>query len=219
MPPEDELGSSASVAFDVVVIACSLGGLLALEAVLSRLPAGFPAAIVVLQHRAPLSGSLLSELLDARSPLPVREARAGELLWPGVAYVAPPDQHLQISAARTLRLTSSPKVSFARPSADLLFESAAAAFGPRALGVVLTGRLLDGAEGVRAIKAGGGRVLAQNEATSLAFGMPRAAIATGCVDLVLPLERIATAIMTLVTVPGGAELLRVPAALRARPRG
>ncbi|HEU4411302.1 MAG TPA: chemotaxis protein CheB [Polyangiaceae bacterium] len=211
MIPQTELGRREA-AFDAVAVATSRGGLRALGALLSRLPADFSAAVLVVQHHTASSGSLLSAILAARSPLPVREVRGGEAMQPGVVYVAPPDRHLQVSAARVLRLSSAPKVSFARPSADVLFESAAGAFGPRALGVVLTGNLHDGARGVRAIKAGRGRVIVQDEATSEAFGMPRAAIATGCVDFVLPLERIASALVTLVMVPGAAELFKVPIA-------
>ena len=199
-------------AFDVVAVATSLGGLLALRAVLSQLPAEFPAAIIVVQHRQGAPHYELSELLRARTKMAVKEAVEGEPLAPGTVYVAPAGEHVTVDAAGALRLDSSERVNFVRPSADVLFASVAAAFGPRAIGVVLTGALNDGAEGVRAIKAARGRVVVQDEASSVAFGMPRAALATGCVDFVLPLECIASALVTLVMVRGAADLFKVPVA-------
>ena len=114
-------------------------------------------------------------------------------------YLAPPDRHMLIKRKGVLTLTDSELVNFVRPSADLLFESVAAAYGPRALAVVLTGSGRDGALGVTAIKQRGGTVVAQDEASSEFFGMPSAAIKTGAVDHVLALEDIAPRLVMLMT--------------------
>ncbi len=218
MAREVEPGAAAGERgpFDVVAVATSLGGLLALRAVLSQLPAEFPAAVIVVQHRHAMVSYELSDLLRSRTKLAVKEAAEGEVLAPGTVYLAPPGVHVRVDAAGALRLDSAERVNHVRPSADVLFASVASAFGPRAIGVVLTGTLNDGAEGVRAIKAARGRVVVQDEATSVAFGMPRAALATGCVDFVLPLEAIASALVTLAMVRGAADLFKVPVASWAR---
>jgi two-component system chemotaxis response regulator CheB len=201
----------------VVAIAASLGGLDALSRLLGALPPDFPVPVLVVQHLSARFPSHLVELLSRRCALAVTWAQPGQLLRPGVVYVAPPDRHLVVGVARMVRLSEAPHVQFVRPSADLLFESVAGAYRERAIAVVLTGTRSDGARGVGAIKRAGGRVLAQDEASSRAFGMPRAAIATGCVDFVLPLPTIAPALVALAMVPGAAALLeramRPPAVL------
>ena len=184
--------------YEVVAFASSAGGLPALMSILSSLPADFAAPIVIVQHLDPRHRSLLAGLLSRRSELKVVSAEDGDVLRPGVAFIAPPDRHLLVVPDRTLSLTSSELVHFLRPSADLLFESVAAVFRERALAVVLTGTGTDGSMGTRAIKKMGGSVIAQDEATSEFFGMPGAAIETGGVDFVLPLEEIAGAVLTLV---------------------
>jgi two-component system, chemotaxis family, protein-glutamate methylesterase/glutaminase len=198
-------------AFDVVAMAASLGGLDALIQVLGALPPTFPAPILVVQHLSARFPSHLVELLDRCCALPIAWAQSGQLLRPGAVYIAPPDQHLLIGMARRARLSRSPHVQFVRPSADVLFESVATTYRERAIAVVLTGRCNDGAHGVCAIKRAGGRVLTQDEATCAAFGMPRAAIASGCVDFVLPLPTIAPALLALTMVQGAAALLNRPA--------
>ena len=188
-----------SSAFDVVALVASAGGLAALTAVLSHLPADFPAAVVVLQHVDPSRPSLLAEILGRRSGLPVCEARQGDRLRPGTVLVAPPAHHLLVGPGGVLTLTSTEPVHYSRPSADALLESVAQTFGPRALAVVLTGAGSDGSDGVRAVKQWGGTVIAQDRLTSQSFGMPGAAIRTGCVDAVLPVGEIASALVQLVT--------------------
>jgi two-component system chemotaxis response regulator CheB len=184
--------------FEIVALAASAGGLKALTDVLSELPRNFPAAIVVVQHLDPRHRSLMAELLGKRTALPVSEAREGDTLAPGHAYIAPPNRHLLVNPDRTLSLTQSELVHFVRPSADLLFESAAASYRERAIAVVLSGSGKDGAMGVRAIKKMGGTVIVQDQKTSEFFGMPEAAQQTGVVDFVLPLHEIAPALQTLV---------------------
>ena len=151
-----------------------------------------------MQHIEPHHRSLLAEILGRSCPLPVEQASDGEPLRAGVVHVAPPDHHLLVNAGGSLSLTRTELVHFVRPSADLLFESAAASFGRRAIGVVLTGTGSDGSLGVEAIKRVGGTVIAQDRATAEFFGMPGAAIGTGAVDFVLPLDQIAECLTSLV---------------------
>jgi len=197
----EQAGGGASISdarFDVVGMASSAGGLTALSAILSRLPVDFPAALVLVQHLDPRHGSLLAEVLSRRTALVVRQAREGDQLAPGTVFVAPPDHHLLVEAGGRLALSQTELVHFVRPSADLMFESLAAAYGPRAIAVVLTGTGFDGATGVTAVKERGGTVIAQDELSSEFFGMPGATIHTGCVDFTLDLNEIASALMTLV---------------------
>ena len=193
-----EATTQVQASFDVVAIASSAGGLAALTMVLSSLPDDLPVACLVVQHLDPRHRSLMAEILSRRTPLEVKQAEEGDEVTSGIVYIAPPDQHLLANHDRTLSLTQSELVHFVRPSADLLFESVASAFRERAIAVVLTGSGSDGAMGVRAIKKMGGSVIAQDEETSEYFAMPSAAIATGNVDFVLPIEDIAPALVSLV---------------------
>lgn len=184
--------------FDVVALAASAGGLNALTQLLAALPTDFPAAIVVVQHLDPRHRSLMADIVSRRTPLRVKQASQGDRLQPGTVYIAPPNRHLLVNPDSSLALTVTELVSFVRPSADLLFESVAAAYKERAIAVVLTGTGSDGAMGVRAIKKLGGTVIAQDDKTAEFSGMPGAAIRTGSVDFVLPLAEIASALITLV---------------------
>jgi two-component system chemotaxis response regulator CheB len=183
--------------FDGVAIVASAGGLNALGEVLSGLPLEFPAPVVVLLHLNPHHRSHLAAILGRRTCLRVKEAEEGDRLQPGTVYIAPPDRHLLVCPGPKLALTQTAQVHFVRPSADLLFASMAVCFQERALAVVLTGSGMDGADGVRAIKKCGGVVIAQNQATAEYFGMPGAAIESGSVDQVLPLEEIAPTLVAL----------------------
>jgi len=189
---------SSAAAFDVVALAASAGGLTALSRVLTDLPADFPAALLVVQHLDPRHRSLMADILGRRTALRVKQAEEGDRFLPGTVYVAPPDRHLLVNPDRTLSLSRTELVHFVRPSADLLFESVAATSKQRAIAVVLTGTGADGNMGVRAIKKMGGTVVVQNEQTSEFFGMPSAAIQTGCADFILPLEEIPKALLALV---------------------
>lgn len=183
--------------FDLVVVAASAGGVQALLFLVSELPEGFPLPLVVVQHVDPRHRSLLVEILARRSRLAVRQAAEGTRLEPGTVFVAPAGSHLLVNGDGTLSLSNAGRVHFVRPAADLLFSSAAATHTDRLIAVVLTGTGEDGASGVTAVKKMGGTVLAQDEASSDFFGMPRAAIATGCVDRVLPLAEIPAALEAL----------------------
>ena len=191
-------GQPDHAATDAVLVAASAGGLSALTAVLSELPANFPAGVAIVQHIEPHHRSMLAEILGRSCALPVVQAEDGQPFRGGVVHVAPPDHHLLVNADGSLSLTRTELVHFVRPSADLLFESGAASFGRRAIGVVLTGTGSDGSLGVEAIKRRGGTVIAQDEETSDFFGMPGAAIEAGAVDFVLPLGQIPDALISLV---------------------
>lgn len=185
--------------FDLVAIAASAGGLSALMAVLSRLPPTFPLPLAIVQHLDPTHESLIVEILSRRTPLMVRRAQDADVMCAGAAYVAPPGSHLEIASGRRIALTRSEPLHFVRPSADRLFASAAAACGP-VIAVVLTGSGSDGAQGVLAVKARGGFVIVQDPQSSAFGGMPQAAIDTGVVDRVLPLDEIAQALLDVVGV-------------------
>jgi two-component system chemotaxis response regulator CheB len=202
--------------FDLVVLAASTGGVHAVGTILAALPASFPTPIVVVQHRSVGPTDGLTPVLRSRASLPVRTAASGPLRE-GVV-VLPPRTTADVDRVGGLVLRSSPSIG----SVDDLLVSASAAFGPRVVAVVLTGRLSDGAAGVRAVKRAGGRVLAQDPTDAAAAAMPSAALATGCVEHSLPLALIATALVAYTMAPGGADLLAVPAAPWARlapPRG
>jgi two-component system, chemotaxis family, protein-glutamate methylesterase/glutaminase len=186
----------AGVRPDLVVVGASLGGPRALAAMLRGLPAEFPVPIAVVQHIADGFTEGLASWLGTESRLTVREARDGEPLRPGLVVLAPTGRHLLV-AEGVARLSDAPPVDTFRPSVTPLFASAARVYGARACGVILTGMGHDGAFGMRAIKDAGGPTIAQDEATSAVFGMPRAAIELGAVDRVLPLDEIPRALVEL----------------------
>jgi two-component system chemotaxis response regulator CheB len=145
----------------------------------------------------PRHKSLLADLLGRRCRLRVKQAADDEEMQRGTMYIARPDLHLLVRAGRLI-LTDTRQVHFSRPSIDVLFQSVAESYGDRAIGVILSGSGMDGADGIRAIKAKGGTTLVQDPATSAHSGMPRAARATNCVDFTLPLEEIGPALADLV---------------------
>ncbi|MFD7164703.1 chemotaxis protein CheB [Streptomyces violascens] len=187
-----------SEGYAVVAVASSAGGVHALGVLLGALGPGLPVPVLIVQHLDPRHRTVIAEVLARRSKLPVKLAEDGEQAEPGTVYVAPPDRHLLVGPEGTLTLSSSELVHFLRPSADLLFESVAGAYGPRAVVCVLTGTGSDGAMGVDAVKSRGGTVIVEDPATAEFKGMPQAATGTGAVDYVLPLEEIAAVICGLV---------------------
>ena len=190
--------ASASCA---VAVGASAGGLAALECLLSGLPDDFPAAVLVVQHLDRRHPSLLPELMARYARLPVRPAKEGDVIEGGTVYIGVPDLHLQ-AGDHQVRLADTPLVHFTRPSVDRLFQSVAVVYGRSAIGVILTGTGADGADGVVAVHAAGGTTIVQDPKEAAYPGMPRAAVATGCVDYVLPLVAIAPALVRLVATPG-----------------
>lgn len=188
-----------NIAFHVVVLAASMGGIPTLRNILAALPADFPAAILVVQHLSPNFPSQLAEILSWQTALGVKPATTGEVLRPGTVYVAVPNRHLLVQPNGTLLLSDAAKMNFVRPAADKLLMSMATTYKSRAIAVVLTGNGSDSALGILSIKKHGGMVIAQDKSTSEFFGMPGAAIATGQVDWVLPVEAIASKLVDLVT--------------------
>lgn len=180
-----------AAAVRVVVVGTSLGGMRALEIILRGLVSDFSLPIAIVQHRGvdPLEQSQLTRLLQLHCPLPLCEANDKEPMTGGRVFLAPPDYHLLVDDGR-FALSTDDRVSFARPSIDVLFESAADSYREGVLGVVLTGANADGAHGAACIKRRGGSVIAQDPRTAEAPTMPQAAIAAGAVDRVLPLDEI-----------------------------
>jgi two-component system chemotaxis response regulator CheB len=183
----------------LIAIAASTGGPAALHRMLSELPANLPVPILVVQHIADGFVNGFATWLNGMSSLRVKVAEQGEPLAPKCVYVAPDDRHLGVSNRSAVMLSPTPPIGGFRPSATFLFDSAAKTFGPSVLAVILTGMGRDGVDGLTAVRAAGGTVLAQDEASSVVFGMPGAAVAAGLADSVLPLVAIAPRIAELVS--------------------
>jgi two-component system chemotaxis response regulator CheB len=181
--------------FDLIAIGASAGGFTALTEVLRPMAADAP-AILIVQHLDPLHKSHLAELIARKTAKQVKEAEHGELILPGVVYIAPPDEHLLVGPGK-IQLVHSQLVHFSRPSIDLMFESVAGTYGSRSMGVILSGSNRDGAAGIRAIREAGGTTVAQDPATAEFRVMPQAAIDTGCVDVVAPINELGTVLTRL----------------------
>jgi two-component system chemotaxis response regulator CheB len=179
---------------DVLAVGCSTGGPAALAEVLAALPANLPVPVVVVQHMPPVFTTLLADRLNRTTAVTVVEAADGTLLRPGTVYIAPGDRHLEVAkdtAGRPVtRLTQAPPENYCRPAVDVLFRSVAAHYGAAAFGVVMTGMGSDGKIGAAALRAAGSRILAQDEASSVVWGMPGAVVSAGLADSVLPLNQI-----------------------------
>jgi two-component system chemotaxis response regulator CheB len=181
----------------LVVIAGSAGSLAPLLDILEALPADFPCPVVVILHGNPSRPSLLPSLVARRAALGVRPASEGDRLQTGFIYIVPPDQHASVTSDGNLRLFDGSRIRHVRSSANPMLDSAAAVYDGRVIAVVLSGSGMDATDGVQSVKARGGTVIVQDEATSRHFGMPGSAIATGAVDLVLPANQIAETLRRL----------------------
>ena len=178
----------------IAVVAVSTGGPAALARFLPAFPADTSLALVIVQHLPAGFTAALAERLDGLSAIRVREAEEGERPEAGLALVAPGDRHLEFTDDGRVQLVDHPEVNGVRPSADVTMRSAARVFGRRLIGVVMTGMGKDGAGGVLAIKAAGGATFAQDQASCVIYGMPRAAVEAGAIDRVVPLDALADAI-------------------------
>src|SRR3712207_6221044 len=176
---------------DIIVIGTSSGGIEALKELVSALPRDLKAAVFVVLHVAPYSLGILPEILSREGTLPAANAADWEQIEPGRIYVAPPDHHLLLDAAGYVRVTRGPRENRFRPAVDTLFRSAAHAFGPRVVGVILTGWLDDGTAGLWAVKERGGTAVVQHPEEAFAPAMPLNAIKHVEVDHIVPLREIA----------------------------
>jgi two-component system chemotaxis response regulator CheB len=176
---------------EAVVIGASAGALEALSAILPALPVGFTLPLIIVVHMPPDRRSVLAELFQAKCRIPVREAEDKEPIRAGTVYFAPPNYHLLIEADKSLALSSDEPVLYSRPSIDVLFESAADAYGSALIAIILTGANQDGAKGMQAVIEAGGIAVIQSPDGAFASAMPEAAIASCPNALVMPLDQIA----------------------------
>jgi two-component system chemotaxis response regulator CheB len=198
-PPAVSRGPTAcSRPIELVAIGTSTGGPNALAEVFARLPAAFPVPIVIVQHMPPMFTRLLAERLTAQSALQVHEGSSGAVLRPGHAWIAPGDHHMIVARDATqarLLIHQDPPENSCRPAVDVLLRSVATAYGAAALTVIMTGMGQDGLRGCQLLKEAGGPILAQDEASSVVWGMPGYVARAGLADRVLPLALIADEIV------------------------
>jgi two-component system, chemotaxis family, protein-glutamate methylesterase/glutaminase len=195
--PSNENGAGNAKAagkFPIVVVAASTGGPATLMKFVPAFPKNFPGAVLLVQHMPANFTSQFTQQLSEIASIRVKDAEVGEIVSPGTFYVCPGSHHLRISPTGRITLDDGPRISGYRPCADVTLETVSTFAGPMAISVVLTGMGSDGARGVQAVKANGGHVIAQDEATSVIFGMPSEAIRTGAVDQVLPIGAIYSAV-------------------------
>jgi two-component system, chemotaxis family, protein-glutamate methylesterase/glutaminase len=183
---------------EIIAIGASTGGPAALSEILSGLPANFPVPVVITQHIAADFVSSMAQWLNTVTPLRVEVAQIGDMPRPGVVYIAPGDRHLQVTVSHRFLITETPQTAY-MPSCDIFLKSVAKSYGDRAIGMVLTGMGDDGARGLRAMYEAGAFTIAQDESTSVVYGMPRAAAELGGVCQVMPLPGIASALVQLCT--------------------
>ncbi|NLV88045.1 MAG: chemotaxis response regulator protein-glutamate methylesterase [Tissierellia bacterium] len=184
---------------NIITIGTSTGGPRALQALIPQLPADIDASIVIVQHMPPKFTKSLADRLNSISNIKVKEAEEGDILLRGHAYIAPGDYHLRVvkeGNKLVVRLDQEPKVLGLRPTVDKMMDSVAKIEGFNKIGVILTGMGSDGKKGIKRIKESGGFTIAQDEMTSVVFGMPKAAISTNCIDIVLPIEKIGDKILS-----------------------
>jgi two-component system chemotaxis response regulator CheB len=183
---------------DILAIGSSTGGPDALTKVLQALPSDLPVPIVITQHMPPVFTKMFAERLDRSTPLRVFEAGDGMELAPGTVYIAPGDKHLVLQrrgTATVIQLSGAPPENSCRPAVDVMFRSVAALFGASAFATVLTGMGYDGRGGAKVLREAGAEIMAQDEASSVVWGMPGAVVGAGLADEILPLDRIAAVLI------------------------
>jgi two-component system chemotaxis response regulator CheB len=194
---------------DVIVVGASAGGVEALRRLAASFPGDIPAAVFVVLHIPPQSPSLLPEILTRAGPLPALHPDDGQRIEPGKIYVAPPDRHLLVKPGK-VGVVRGPSENRHRPAIDALFRSAARSYGPRVIGVVLTGVLDDGTAGLVAVKIAGGIAVVQDPADAFASGMPRTALRYVEADYVLPIAEIGPLLVRLAREPVDGVAAPVP---------
>lgn len=186
---------------DIIVIGASAGGVEVLGNLARAMPRGFPASIFIVCHFPPGGKSVLPDLLSRAGPLLAAHARDGEPFYPGHIYVAPPDRHLVLEPGGRMRVTRGPRENHHRPAVDPLFRSAARHYGPRVIGVVLTGSLYDGAAGLLAIRGAGGLAVVQDPADAVVAAMPMNATQIAGADRLVRGDNLAPVLIELVQGP------------------
>lgn len=185
----------------VIAIGSSTGGVKALEAIIPKLSKSLPLPVLIVQHMPPLFTRSLAESLDSASMVRVKEAEEGDILSPACAYIAPGGFHMTVRQVRKrayIHLDKRPENELLRPSANVMFRSVAEVYGGDSLGIILTGMGNDGTDGLKALKSKGGKVIAQDEASCVVYGMPKTAVEAGVVDIILPVHEIASQIEKMV---------------------
>jgi len=208
-PPPKKNRSRVSIAPNrIIAIGISTGGPIALQYVLSQIPADFPASIVIVQHMPEGFTDMFARRLDECCALEVQEAKSGDLLLAGRVLICPGNRHMMVRRmprGEMVVLSDGPTINGHRPSVDVLFHSVAQEFALTAVGILMTGMGDDGAEGLGAIKASGGVTIAQSEDTCVVGGMPRAAIIKGYATKILPLDSMANYLISQYGGPHGGD--------------
>ncbi|MEW6248569.1 MAG: chemotaxis response regulator protein-glutamate methylesterase [Nitrospirota bacterium] len=202
VPGTVSASARASWGDKLVAIGCSTGGPRALSEILPLLPEDFPAGIVIVQHMPKFFTKPFSERMNQICRLDVREASDGDIVKPGVVLIAPGGVQLRVARRSTMdvqvALSSDSEGLMHAPSVDVMMQSVASVYGERGIGVILTGMGHDGLEGMRAIKDAKGRTIAQDEATCVVYGMPKAVVEAGCAEKVVPLPQVVGEIVNMV---------------------
>jgi two-component system chemotaxis response regulator CheB len=183
--------------YEVIVIGSSAGGITALSQIVMTLPANFPLPIIVVQHLQANKESLLAHILNQKTRLQVKEIDEKEPVLPGFVYTAPPGYHLLIEQDKSFALSMDAPVNFARPSVDVLFESAVPVYRDKLIGIILTGANHDGAAGLKYLKEAGGYAIVQEPKDAAVAVMPEAAMRGTCIDAILPVRQIGPHLLQL----------------------
>ena len=185
----------------VIAIGASTGGIEAITEIVSKFPAETP-GVVVVQHMPPIFTTMFADRLNSKCAMLVKEAVKGDMIKPGLVFIAPGDKHLRVeksAAGYRLKISDENKVCGHRPSVEVMMQSMAQHVGPNAVGIMLSGMGSDGANGMLAMRKAGARTIAQDEATSIVFGMPKEAYERGGAERLLPLQKIAAEVIKLLS--------------------
>ena len=199
-----ETGQENTAGHDLIVVGASAGGIDALKVIVSGLPANLPAAVLVVVHISPNSPRLLADILNRAGPLPCQYAQDQDVIRRGHLYLAPPNKHLMVEPAR-LRVVQGPRENRARPAIDPLFRTAAVAYGPRTVGVILSGNLNDGTAGLIAVKRAVGIAIVQDPKDALYPSMPQSALEAVEVDYAVPLAEMPSVLLKVIDQPVPAQ--------------